>query len=230
MEATLWRLLVMRKKLGFNIWAGPTTATNSIVSCISGIVDSETNDGVKNYYIVTTAEGSDTIDNTASGKYESIVGIGNASLTSYSTEGSVGGLPTASFSVEGQNMNVVHTPYTGMYQGYTGVASDYSKPFRPLCVDGYGYRTAGEVTFTVSGSYSEGAGQTVLIQNGNSDLAGQAREGIVATIPSAKVFNSNEGGSQNNNPFYISRERGAASGRNSGGRSSCGRRSFYGDF
>ena len=97
------------KKLGFNIWAGPTSAANPIVSCISGIVDSETNDGVKNYYIVTTAEGSDAIDNTVSGKYESIVGIGNASLTSYSTEGSVGGLPTASFSVEGQNMNVVHT-------------------------------------------------------------------------------------------------------------------------
>jgi len=183
------------KKLGFNIWAGPTTATNSIVSCISGIVDSETNDGVKNYYIVTTAEGSDAIDNTASGKYESIVGIGNASLTSYSTEGSVGGLPTASFSVEGQNMNVVHTPYTGMYEGYSGAAAGTTANplFAPLTVDGYGYRTAGEVTFTVTGSYSAGAGQTVLIQNGNSDLLGQAREGIVATIPSTKVFSSNEG-------------------------------------
>ena len=42
------------KKLGFHIWAGPETASNSVVSCISGIVDSETNDGVKNYYILTT--------------------------------------------------------------------------------------------------------------------------------------------------------------------------------
>ena len=191
-------------KLGFNVWAGPTTATNSIVSCISGIVNSETNDGVKNYYIVTTAEGSDAIENTVSGKYESIVGIGNASLTSYSTEGAVGGLPTASFSVEGQNMNVVHTPYTGMYEGYTGVVSDAAKPFLPLTVDGYGYRTAGQVVFTVTGAATAepvavGSSKTVEITNGvalNTEVAlGAARTGIAATIPSSKVFTHDDTGS-----------------------------------
>ena len=183
------------KKLGFHIWAGPETASNSVVSCISGIVDSETNDGVKNYYILTTKEGSDAIDNTVSGKYESVVGIGNASLTSYSTEGSVGGLPTASFSVEGQNMNVVHTPYTGMYEGYTGdAAGSAGEPmFDPLTVDGYGYRTAGQVVFTVTGAaVAIGPSKTVEITNGvalNTEVAlGAARTGIAATIPSSKVF------------------------------------------
>jgi len=182
-------------KLGFNVWAGPTTATNSIVSCISGIVNSETNDGVKNYYIVTTAEGSDAIENTVSGKYESIVGIGNASLTSYSTEGAVGGLPTASFSVEGQNMNVVHTPYTGMYEGYTG------PNFYPLTVDGYGYRTAGQVVFTVTGAATaepveEGSSRTVEITSGVFVGAlGVTRTGIAATIPSSKVFTHDDTGS-----------------------------------
>ena len=194
-------------KLGFNVWAGPTTATNSIVSCISGIVNSETNDGVKNYYIVTTAEGSDTIDNTVSGKYESIVGIGNASLTSYSTEGAVGGLPTASFSVEGQNMNVVHTPYTGMYEGYTGtlVGLDPEKAFNPLAIDGYGYRTAGQVVFTVTGAapvaggpepVTEGPNKTVEITDGVFVGAlGVTRTGIAATIPSNKVFTHDDTGS-----------------------------------
>jgi len=190
------------KKLGFHIWAGPETASNSVVSCISGIVDSETNDGVKNYYILTTKEGSDAIDNTVSGKYESVVGIGNASLTSYSTEGSVGGLPTASFSVEGQNMNVVHTPYTGMYEGYTGdAAGSATNPvFDPLKVSGYGYRTAGQVVFTVTGSaVVVGPSKTVEITNGvalNTEVAlGAARTGIAATIPSSKVFTHNDTGS-----------------------------------
>ena len=190
------------KKLGFHIWAGPETASNSVVSCISGIVDSETNDGVKNYYILTTKEGSDAIDNTVSGKYESVVGVGNASLTSYSTEGSVGGLPTASFSVEGQNMNVVHTPYTGMYEAFTGdAAGTAANPvFDPLTVDGYGYRAAGQVVFTVTGAaVAVGPSKTVEITNGvalNTEVAlGAARTGIAATIPSSKVFTHNDTGS-----------------------------------
>jgi hypothetical protein len=174
------------KKLGFNIWAGPTTSSNSIVSCISGIIDSETNDGVKNYYVLTTKEGSDAIDNTVSGKYESIVGIGNASLTSFSTEGAVGGLPSASFTVEGQNMNVVHTPYTGMYQGYGNNVS-----FDPTEQDGYGYKTAGQVVFSVTGvsNITVGSSKTIPITSGELAQLNAPKTGIAATIPSARVFN-----------------------------------------
>lgn len=107
-------------KLGFRIWGDPSTPTNTKVSCISGIIDAESNDGIKNYYILTTKEGSDAVDNTNANKYESIIGLGNVSITSYSTEASVGGLPTASVSAEGQNLNFVNLPYTGMYDGYTG--------------------------------------------------------------------------------------------------------------
>ena len=86
------------KKLGFNIFAGPNDAVGTTpVSCLSGILNTEANDTVKNYYILTTKEGSDAADNTNSGNYESIVGIGNVSITSYSTEGAVGGLPSTSF-------------------------------------------------------------------------------------------------------------------------------------
>jgi len=199
-------------KLGFNVWAGPADIadgagdqTLSPVSCISGIIDSNTNDGVKNYYVLTTAEGSDAVDNVLSGKYESIVGIGNASLTSYSTEGAVGGLPTANFTVEGQNMNVVHTPYTGMYEGYTGKLGvegiiDPADPdgFYPYDdVLGYGYRTVSGV-FTVTGdgagaTIAAGANKTIPVTEGNditSYIKNTARTGINATVPSAKVFNS----------------------------------------
>jgi hypothetical protein len=204
-------------KLGFNIWAGPADIANGAgdqtltpVSCISGIIDSETNDGVKNYYILTTAEGSDAIDNTTSGKYESIVGIGNASLTSYSTEGAVGGLPTANFTVEGQNMNVVHTPYTGMYEGYTGAAAQTpstvgNAQFAPQDIDGYGYRTFSGV-FTVTGSAAIAAGpsKTIPITEGNDRLANNfpaftlnsPKTGISATVPTNNVFNSNEVGAK----------------------------------
>ena len=191
-------------KLGFNIWAGPADIANGAgdqtltpVSCISGIIDSATNDGVKNYYIVTTKEGSDAIDNTTSGKYESIVGIGNASLTSYSTEGSVGGLPTANFTVEGQNMNVVQTPYTGMYAGYTGAnvqAGGVLNEFDPEETF-YGYRTVSGV-FTVTGdgagtTIEAGTNKTIPVTEGNditSYIKNTARTGINATIPSTKVF------------------------------------------
>ena len=107
-------------KLGFRVWGDPSTATNTKISCISGIIDASTNDGIKNYYILTTKEGADAVDNTNAAKYESIIGLGNVSITSYSTEASVGGLPTASVSAEGQNLNFVNLPYTGMYDGYTG--------------------------------------------------------------------------------------------------------------
>ena len=188
------------KKLGLHIWADPLTPTNSLVSCISGIINSEINDGVKNYYVLTTKEGSDAIDNTVSGKYESIVGIGNASLMSYSTEGAVGGLPTSSFSVEGQNMNVVQTPYTGMYEGYSGTAEGLApeKAFHPQSIDGYGFRTAGEIVFTVTGAATAeppavGSNKTVGITEGvaldTEVVLGAARTGISATIPSNKVFN-----------------------------------------
>ena len=64
------------KKLGFDIFAGPNDAASTTpVSCISGMIDTETNQGVKNYYILTTKEGSDAIDNTKSGNYESMIGI-----------------------------------------------------------------------------------------------------------------------------------------------------------
>lgn len=64
----------------------------------------------RNFYIVTTAEGSDlNAESTLSGK--SAIGIGNAYLTNYSLDLAVGSIPTASVSFEGSNMNAFN--FTG---------------------------------------------------------------------------------------------------------------------
>ena len=94
-------------KLGFRVTpsGGSSELDPNFVSCISGLIDTTTNAHQKDYFILTTKEGSDAVSNTATGKYESIIGIGNGFLTSYSSEASVGGLPTVSIGVEGMNMN-----------------------------------------------------------------------------------------------------------------------------
>ena len=91
-------------KLGFEVTPSGSSAT-TFVSCISGLIDSSTNAHQKDYFILTTKEGADAVDNLNTGKYESVIGIGNGFITSYSSEASVGGLPTVSVGVEGMNMN-----------------------------------------------------------------------------------------------------------------------------
>ena len=191
------------KKLGFHVYAGPNDAANTTpVSCISGILNTETNAAVKNYYILTTKEGSDTTDNTTSGNYTSegsIVGIGNASITSYSTEGAVGGLPSVSFSVEGQNMNVVHLPYTGAFNGYTGLnapGGTASAVYEPKRIKGYGFDTvigADALKVQVTGSPgSVSAANNITLNITTGDLAADIRKnnvaGAQATIPAGKVL------------------------------------------
>jgi hypothetical protein len=96
------------ERLGFYV---TNSGIQTFKSAITNIIDSSSNDNQKNYYILTTKEGKDSVADFTSGDYESIIGIGNGFLTSYSSEGSVGGLPTVSIGVEGQNMNFVNVPY-----------------------------------------------------------------------------------------------------------------------
>tara|TARA_R110000751_G_scaffold246049_2_gene346058 strand:- start:73 stop:1359 length:1287 start_codon:yes stop_codon:yes gene_type:complete len=107
------------KRLGFAVGQSGDAA-GLLTSCISGIIDSSTNNYQKDYFILTTKEGSDANLLSDSGKYDSIIGIGNGFLSSYSSEASVGGLPTASVSVEGMNMNAVKVPYFGFDMGNPG--------------------------------------------------------------------------------------------------------------
>jgi hypothetical protein len=207
-------------KLGFRIWGDPSTPTNTRISCISGIIDADSNDGIKNYYILTTKEGSDAVDNTNADKYESVIGVGNVSITSYSTEASVGGLPTASVSAEGQNLNFINLPYTGMYDGYTGTLRQEAgtsaanqtgmhnedKPavnyFKNLSNPGFG--SAQLIYMSITGhnvavgtnQVIDFAGMSVANTNGalpDGPFNREARVGSFFTIPEGVVFSGGPG-------------------------------------
>lgn len=78
-------------------------------TCISGIL-SKTSDE-KNYFIAKFLEGNDANNNTSVAG-SNTWGFGNMFLTSYSTNGAVGGFPTTSIRLEGANY-VVQTGTQG---------------------------------------------------------------------------------------------------------------------
>lgn len=84
--------------LGFYVQTGSGSAS----SAISGILNKTADE--KNYFIKTTPEGTDAVNNTNTGETVGVIGIGNGFITSYSTEGSVGNFPTTTINVEGLNM------------------------------------------------------------------------------------------------------------------------------
>ena len=85
---------VNEKRLGLNI-AGTTSA-------ISGLLDGSTD--AKNYFISTSPEGTDNIGYSNSNC--GVIAIGNGYVANYSVDASVGGLPTASITVEALNFKV----------------------------------------------------------------------------------------------------------------------------
>ena len=73
----------------------------------------------KNFYIVTATEGQDAIDNK-SNTSQSVIGIGNAYLTDYTLDASVGAIPTVSVSFEAANINS-QADASGSSAGYSGI-------------------------------------------------------------------------------------------------------------
>ena len=106
--------------MGFNVEAG-LHADDAIYSSALGSILSGTTD-IKNYFIVTSAEGSDLNTSTAANDWKSVIGLGNMSITSYSVDGSVGDFVTASVSCEGLNMIVDTSGYIGAQS--TGTTTD----------------------------------------------------------------------------------------------------------
>ncbi len=92
-------------RLGF--YVTPSGDHGPFRSCITNLTDSTNDAYQRNFYILNAKEGKDadvTLSVSDTGQYESIIGIGNAGLTSYAIEASVGGFPTVSVSAEGMNM------------------------------------------------------------------------------------------------------------------------------
>lgn len=84
---------------------GFTVSSGTYVSAISGILTKIGDE--KNYYIKEVPEGQDNVS-LPQATISCIHGIGNATLSSWSTQGSVGAFPTTTVAVDGLNY-VIHT-------------------------------------------------------------------------------------------------------------------------
>jgi len=74
----------------------------------------------KNLFIVTADEGIDAISQTTEAGTMPVIGLGNAYLTDYTVDASVGAIPTVSVSFEAANINAV-TDASGSSAGYSGI-------------------------------------------------------------------------------------------------------------
>lgn len=75
----------------------------------------------KNLYITTVAEGSDAVG-VSGNQVASVIGLGNAFLTDYTLDLSVGSLPTVSVSMECANINSDTTIGSGALGQMTGIS------------------------------------------------------------------------------------------------------------
>lgn len=75
----------------------------------------------KNFFIVTSTEGQDVIDNKTNTS-QSVIGIGNAYLTDYTLDASIGAIPTVSVSFEAANINS-QADASGSSAGYSGISN-----------------------------------------------------------------------------------------------------------
>ena len=166
---------------GFNEQAlGFSNSTNDNIGFISGQIQAG-NTG-QNFYILTTPDGLDIIGDTSSSSNGlSAIGIGNAFLTDYSLEASVGSFPTVSVSFEGTNMNA-STGIAGIdadsYQKISGVGIDAESGklldvfsdgaegvHLPQAVSGEGPSALrpGDITFSLTNANND----TIAIVNGD---------------------------------------------------------------
>jgi hypothetical protein len=84
-----------------------TPGSGSLVSAITNILNKS--DDERNFFIKTVTEGNDVAgssDIAPNSVTESVIGIGNAFISAYSTEASVGNFPTVSVTYEALNMTV----------------------------------------------------------------------------------------------------------------------------
>lgn len=107
-------------------------STASATGLVNGLKNFLSNDSGKNFYIGVAAEGDDA-KGTSAGTQQGVIGIGNGFISNYSVEAAVGDMPTASVTVEANNIRFKSTgtdipnpavnPNTGANYGGTNLAS-----------------------------------------------------------------------------------------------------------
>ena len=99
--------------LGLTLGGGPGNPHGS-AQAVSGFMAQEDNTQGQNYYVLTVPEGDDATAGThgsstdwteVQAKKNAAIGFGNGVLASYTLDGSVGDIPSASVSIECSNIN-----------------------------------------------------------------------------------------------------------------------------
>lgn len=128
----------------------------------------------KNFYIVTTDEGSDLNGGGAIGTTEDVIGIGNGFLSDYTMEAAVGSIPTATVSIEGLNIRSttgsasIEHPAVVPVSG-TSLTDIVALP-NPVAGTGAAIVTAlrpGDITLSFGTFESAGTGQIVHLGGAN---------------------------------------------------------------
>ena len=133
----------------------------------------------QNFYILTSTEGNDVNNTTGdspptTGAFiKNAIGIGNAYITNYSLDASVGNLPTVSVSFEGANMsavtNVGVNTGAGFTGGYSGLQLASVQPESGTALSGTPvFLPSGKTSLGVSGIIALRPGD-ILLNLGNFD-------------------------------------------------------------
>lgn len=125
---------------------------------LNRIIASGANYDQKNLFILVSDPGIDANDTAgegptgpgmgASGNYNGIIGIGNAFLTSWSLDASVGAIPTVSCAFEGQNINFTGWGSEGITSPADGLPLNSGSIFNPSIFNG-----AESINPNISGMY-----------------------------------------------------------------------------
>lgn len=101
---------INERLLGFNVNADGQSTSALQDEILLGKIEQTSNPVGKNFFILTSAEGSDAIGSDLSDESDkSVIALGNGFVSNYSIEASVGGMPTANVTVDGLNLK----SYTG---------------------------------------------------------------------------------------------------------------------
>jgi hypothetical protein len=127
---------------------------DSSVSALSNILTGKVDTDPVNFYILTSPEGSDANIAGWTQTDGQTIGVGNASITSYQIEASVGNIPTVSVKAEALNMNFVNAisgsenPAINPENG-SSLGIGFTLP-TPVSGSGYSALRPGDITVTLN--------------------------------------------------------------------------------
>jgi len=132
--------------LGFTL----SSTKSALADILSGGKD------INNYYILISPEGTDAnIDKVQATGEGNVIGIGNAGLTSYSIEASVGDLPTVTVNAEGLNMKFYNkatgfSPHVNPEDGVENSTKTFAIP-TPNSGAGFSALRPGDIQLSITG-------------------------------------------------------------------------------